>query len=428
MLNSFGTASKGCVAVGVGLIKSAKASMPDAEITMWSLQASEDMSWEQYGIKVEQHPWAIRGRSRLFSTATGAIRVLSILVYSQFSRFLKKLSKGVKPPYAQYDVVIDPSMDGINDRYLGISTPVRTLTFTLLAQMIIRKPIALVPASIGPFGNKSVKRLAKFVLNRDDVITVRGEISKDYLQKLGVNRPKIYLAADLGFLLDPAPPERVGEILRTEGIGGGNKLLIGLSPSQEMGSWAFIGHGSKESRRDKYLELMSKITDHLIEKLDAVVCFIPHHGVTQYYDTDDRIACKKIIERVRNKQAVRLISGEYKADELKGIIGSCDMFVGCRMHPCIASTSLSIPTVAISYGLKFNDVIGSTMGQENCIVSVDDQDFDEVLLKLKSTVDYVWENKVRIKEELKENSKIARDRALLFGQVVKEMVESKKKA
>lgn len=427
ILDSFSSTSGPGMAVGMGCIKSIRASMPEADITMWSNLAPNDMVWEDSGVKIEQHPWAKRRKSNLLYIVEIAIRALFDFFRCLFYSFAQKFDKTIKHPYEQYDAVIAPFMDGLNDRY-GLLPTLRTLTFTFLAEIIIRKPIALIPASVGQLNTGVTRWLSKFVLNRMDVITVRGEVSKEYLRRLGVDKPKIYLAADLGFLLEPASPQRVAEILHLEHITTGDKPIIGLSPGtdEDIGSWAFPEFRSKEERQNGYRELMVRITDYLSQKLDAVVWFIPH-SVGQAYRgipiPSDEVACQKIIERVRDKQSVRLLPSRYMTDEKKGIIGNCDMFISSRMHAAIASTSMGVPTIVIAYGHKFNDVIGGTMAQEDCILSVDNAIFEQALSELKSKVDYVWANRDGIRQKLKERAKIAQERGLFFGKLVKQLVE-----
>jgi len=189
-----------------------------------------------------------------------------------------------------------------------------------------------------------------------------------------------------------------------------------------------------EERQRKYIELMAAMIDYVVDSLGATACFIPHvTGSAQWSEhhsehNNDREVCSRIYEQMRNKQAVGLLRGNYLPDEIKGVIGSCDMFIGCRMHATIASTSLGIPTIAIAYGDKFYRIIGKTMGQEAYIVDIRTPSFDELLAELKSKLDSLWANRERVSQELKEKAKIAEEQALLYGKLIKELVESSKKA
>ena len=43
---------------------------------------------------------------------------------------------------------------------------------------------------------------------------------------------------------------------------------------------------------------------------------------------DDRFVAKKIYEMAERKDKIRLINNDYSPDELKSIIGQCDLFIG----------------------------------------------------------------------------------------------------
>ena len=68
-------------------------------------------------------------------------------------------------------------------------------------------------------------------LNKVALITLREEVSLEYLMKLGVNKPPIYVTADPAFLLKSAPEGRITEILNAEGIKIGTRPVIGVTLS-----------------------------------------------------------------------------------------------------------------------------------------------------------------------------------------------------
>ncbi|MCK4824863.1 polysaccharide pyruvyl transferase family protein, partial [bacterium] len=114
---------------------------------------------------------------------------------------------------------------------------------------------------------------------------------------------------------------------------------------------------------------------------------------------------------------------EYMADELKGIIGLCDMFIGCRMHSTIASTSMSVSTIAVVYGHKSHGVIGNMMGQGKYFIEIEKYTPNELLSELKAKIDHAWANRDSISNELKELAEAAKERALLNGSLIKGLLE-----
>ncbi len=262
------------------------------------------------------------------------------------------------------------------------------------------------------------------MLNSFNIVTIRGKKSLEYIKNIGINKPEIKLLADLGFLLPPSSFEQINKILRLEGIVTNEKPLVGFSPSIEIGSWAFPSIPSKTEKNEKYLDVMANTADYLIEKYNCLICFIPNVAADPFTkESADTIAAKKIISRMKYAKHTRVTSDTYSASEIKGIISKCDIFFSCRMHAAIAATSLAVPTVVMAYGMKFDDVIGGTMGQLNYLVRIDDTP-EQVYSELKSKLDHLWKNRVSVKEELKMNSKYADELALQFGKLVKQTIQN----
>jgi polysaccharide pyruvyl transferase WcaK-like protein len=86
-------------------------------------------------------------------------------------------------------------------------------------------------------------------------------------------------------------------------------------------------------------------------------------------------------EAERNR--IHLLSSEYGACELKGIIGKCEFFIGSRMHACIAAISQGVPTVAVAYSRKFTGVFDSVGAAEMVLDawSVSEDDALEMIMQ-----------------------------------------------
>ncbi len=418
-LNSLGSMSRGCIAVQTGCIKSIKTSMPSAEITIWSTRPDNDKIYEEYGVIVCQHPWIKRKKSLLASILLSSYHLFAALI-SSFTHPKKSQSP--------YDILISLNMDGFNDRQYGIFFVIQGLVVSLLSKIILKKPIVLIPASIGPYKNPISKLATSSILNKFNIITIRGKESLGYIQQIKIDKPCIKLLADLGFLLPPSSPANTNKILQLENIAEDAHPLIGFSPSIEMGGWAFPKIHKRSVKKEKYIELMANTADYLIEKYNVTICFIPNVAADPYTkESADAIAAKNIIRRMKNAGNTKITSDSYSASEIKGIISNCDMFFSCRMHAAIASTSVSVPTVVMAYGTKFDDVISGTMGQSNCLVRIE-SDPDQIASKLKSKLDYVWTNRILIREELKTNSKYANKLALEFGELVANLYKTNSEA
>jgi polysaccharide pyruvyl transferase WcaK-like protein len=284
-----------------------------------------------------------------------------------------------------------------------------------------QRPLAIIPTDIIPFTTRYNRWLARFVLNKFDLIALRDNESYNYCLQLGLSKPKICLTADVAFLLEPVSPQRMRQIFMEPRANRDDKPLIGFSPKwpDRKIPGLFTASGLKKRKRE-YVILAAAMLDYLIENLNATISIIP---ALTYADRDMIL---KIYEETTNKESISFLKGEYFPDELKAFIGNCDMFVGCRLHSCIAASSMGVPTLAIADTGKFIRTFGGTMQQEQYVVDIRNWKPDEHLVDLKSKLISLWENREKVREVLKGRTQVAQSQALLYGQLIEQLVKSSK--
>jgi colanic acid/amylovoran biosynthesis protein len=255
------------------------------------------------------------------------------------------------------DVVIDLSGDMLTEdsgSHLAYSH-----YLPILRALLLDRPVMLCAQSIGPF--KITTPLARYILNRVKVVTVREPITLDYLHALGLKNTDIHVTADLAFLLEPSPQKRAQEILRREGIRLSRQPVLGVSISQLVEDR--YRRANPEARHRDFAAVMAAVLDRFIAAYDGRVLFIPHvTGPTDKHD--DRRAHRWVRERMIHAEAAYALNGDYRPDELKALIGCCDIFMGARMHANIAALSSCVPTVAIAYSHKTPGIMASCALQE----------------------------------------------------------------
>lgn len=292
--------------------------------------------------------------------------------FNLFPSFIKIVEE-----YYTSDLVLDLSGDSYSDSEGGFSI---ANSCAILPAIVLNKPIILYSQSIGPFNSFS-SYLAKFCMNRAVFIIIREEISKNYLEEMGIKTP-IYLAPDCAFILEPSPDERIKEILEKESIEV-RFPLVGVSVNS-----MFLND-------ENYLHTLSKLIDYMIEKYNLNVLLIPHVISLSDKIKGDEIINKEIYSRIKYKENVNLIQGDYSPNELKGIIKLVDVFIGGRMHANIAAISNNIPTLATSWSHKYQGIM-KTLGQENYVINIENIEFDA----LKLIIDDLWSKREKIKKEL----------------------------
>jgi polysaccharide pyruvyl transferase WcaK-like protein len=98
---------------------------------------------------------------------------------------------------------------------------------------------------------------------------------------------------------------------------------------------------------------------------------------------------------------------------MKALIGRCDLFLGSRMHACIAAISQHVPTVGLAYSNKFRGVFES-VGMREWVIDIRGCDGNDVLL----AVDRAYGCRAEVRSRLESTIPVVRDSVLgLFGQL-----------
>jgi polysaccharide pyruvyl transferase WcaK-like protein len=419
ILNITHFANKGSMGRIEGMIRCLEETIPQTQMTILHRYYKQDKDTlakqlvEKYpNLEVKDHPWFRETNSNVLTAISSLVR----FCFSMSQRsILYKLGLSLNDHLRQYDAIVDLNLiepDRLTDEYDLVST-VGNL-FALLNiwyATMTRKPVIVCSATIGPYQNKFLRRVAKHVLNKVKIITLREEYSRGYLQNLGVDKPDIYLSADLAFLMEPLSTGKISQILESMNITSDDRPLVGIAPTAMMHT---------ALKQPQYIQLIAELTDFLIDDLNATIIY-----VTNTYQ--DAPITQNIYQTVKNKHKVRILPFNVSASETKGVIGICDVFICSRFHALVASTSLAVPSLGIvAYSRnKFHGIIGKMMGQEDYLLDVDDEfKYNDFLAELKSKAKDLWMNRNLGAENLKERTKIVRERTLVNGTLIKELLDS----
>lgn len=393
--------NKGSAAQVVSSIAILRKFIPDANFSMISWFPSLDIKYSKrysvevigYFNKTSLEPVVYIYQMLLSLTRCILWNILKKLHFNANSFLNERYSE----TYAKADIIIDLSGDSLAD------TKITSLLncIGILPGILLRKPIVFFSQSIGPFRRLSYP-IVKFCLNKSSLITARGETTKRYLENMKISTP-IFLVADCAFLLKSEPLQRIEEILQDEGINRDDNPFIGI-----------VMNAMLDDKSGNYVILMAQISDYLVNKLNAQVILVSHSFRSP---EDGRFVAKKVYEMAVNKSKIKLIKKEYSANELKGIIGQFDAFIGARMHSNIAALSMYVPTIAISWSHKYYEIM-KTIAQEKYVYGIKENNFKELTLK----IDDLWYNRNEIRKILKTKIKIQTELALLGGKLVKDLV------
>ena len=131
--------------------------------------------------------------------------------------------------------------------------------------------------------------------------------------------------------------------------GDGDPPLVGIALSR------LLGHRFRPRDPDQFEALIATVADYLIEQKGVTVILVSH-VLGPGEERDDRVMARSVYRKLENKTGARLLDGDYRPEELKGVIGRCQLFLGLRMHANIAALAMGVPTFAIAYSRKTHGI------------------------------------------------------------------------
>jgi polysaccharide pyruvyl transferase WcaK-like protein len=294
---------------------------------------------------------------------------------------------------------------------------------TLLAKTL-GKPVVIYANGTNKLGNRLWEALARYVLNNVNLVTIREEESYNYLKNISRNKPRIHLVADLAILLSPVDHNRVKRMMIEENIDKINGLMIAVTLPRYLLVSVYPEIKNPEERYKKAIALMARLMDHLVDKLHASVVFLPH-CIEPYGQRDDREVAKQIRNLVRNKNMIALIQKEYSPEELKGLISVFDLIIAGRVHSAVSAMTMGVPSIVLTRELDVRTygIIGKTLKQEEWIYNIERLNPEKLLLKIETLISMRDE----ISRNLVLQTKIAKEKALLNGKLLKNLLEYQKR-
>ncbi len=376
--------------------------------------------------------WPLNGGS--VSGRTGKI-LASILVMLQHLSFvllyklvgaaaLRLFKSEIWEEYAKADVIL-MGHNGAFGTGGGIAVPVYFYPLYLpFFANAMGKPVVFYGGSTHEYRRFRclLSRVFKSALGRMDLIALRERVSYQMMRSLGLQSDKMFVTADPAFLLQPVSHPRAIEIMEHESIAKEARPLIGITVTRRRASMAFPQLKNPEHSCMKHAEVFAEVIDNLIARLAATVVFIPH-CIGFGEELDDRIVAADIRRRCQNKDRVKVVTTEYAAAEVKGLIGQFGLLIGERVHSVINAMSMGVPSVVICHSSDQRLDIIRMLGQDEAIYFVEDLAAGALLSKICD----IWAKKEGISAELECQTEIMRERAMLNGKLLKDLLESRKK-
>ncbi|WP_419741921.1 polysaccharide pyruvyl transferase family protein [Paraclostridium dentum] len=297
------------------------------------------------------------------------------------------------------DIILDISEgDSFSDIY-GLK---RFLIHSNIKESVIKlkKPLVLLPQTLGPYKSKLVKMRARKIMNKSKFTFARDKISYDVaINDLKVDKNKLKVIPDMAFYMQPDKQD----ILKDLGITKcKNDIYFGLNVSGLL----YSGGYTKDNMfgfKTNYKNLIQQIINWIMkEDKNTKIILVPHVIVKDGGVEDDTNACNIIYNEFSQIYPDRIffVSRDYHEHELKKIISECDFFIGGRMHACIAGISTNVPTMPTAYSRKFIGIWdGFELGQ--FVADPREHSEENIMEILKNS----YKNREIIKSTLQEKNK-----------------------
>lgn len=258
------------------------------------------------------------------------------------------------------------------------------LAIIFLAQRFGMKTM-LYANGVGPITKKHSRYLAKKILNKVNLITLRDDKSDEELRSLGVNKPKIIITADPAFTIEAAHGALSGRYLANiAGVPTGAKLCV-----VSIRAW-------KHSARN-FIQELAKLLDYMVERYNMYPLFVPLQ-----YSAD--LDVSELVKKKMSHNAY-VINRELSVPEMFSVLSEAEICIGMRLHSLIYATTLEIPAMALVYDPK----VSAFMESLNQPDLLDVESF--TCSVAKSVLDRIMTNLSQRKEQLQRTNAVLKKTA-----------------
>lgn len=223
--------------------------------------------------------------------------------------------------------------------------------------ILLRRPLVQLPQTYGPFNSALSRTLARIILRQSHTVFSRDEAGRKTVQQLlGGRAPTVHVVPDLGLAMSP---ETLGsEIHAVIREGENAPPLVGLNVSSLLHMGGYNG-ANMFGLKEPFPALIEALTNDLLKNQGVRLLLVPHVCGTEKSTEDETRLCKKLASQLAREHGDRVLYVDKFLNhrQIKALIGKCDIFIGARMHACIAAVSQAVPAVCLAYSGKFEGVM-----------------------------------------------------------------------
>ncbi len=320
--------------------------------------------------------------------------------------------------YPTYKSMIDTDLILITDNILFDRKYFNPLfnylsTIALFAPMSKKRNIPILPynASLGPITTDRGRIAMQKILDASPYLSVRDQQSKDMLDNNKLKYKKIIDGADCAINTKIIDDSRIDQIAKGEGLFNNPNGTLSFNINAYIDSWQKLMEGGEGFGREKFVELIAKTLDTIIEDLNVDIMFT----VTQVMDIT---ITNEVLAKVNNREKITVIANaKYTYQEITSLLSKCGLHVGMRTHSLILSSAAFTPMITINAYPKSGGYV-RTIGQGDWIIDFEDMNLENLMKMIKSG----WEKRVETKEKMipqvKSEQQKAKDVVNLVGELL----------
>lgn len=223
----------------------------------------------------------------------------------------------------------------------------------------------ILPNSIGPLKNKLAKYFVKRVIKKSSFISVREDVSKNFLKKeLNMDVPTI---PDLGFFLNSSDYDFESYLIERGFDKTKKNIAITLRP------YRFDGYSNAEELYSNYLSEMVKFIEIQVNRGYNVS--LVAHTLGPSAHEDDRIALKDVYNTINEnikRSVIYLEDDNLNCRQIQKLYSNYDLVVGTRFHSVIFALNEKTPSIAIAYGGNKSFGIMNDIGLHDFVLGINE--------------------------------------------------------
>ena len=238
--------------------------------------------------------------------------------------------------------------------------PLPTIAFATWLAHLYKKPLYILPQSIGPFIRRWDRWLLVQSYKHARRIYLRDKVSMHLAREIGLPPSKVKYIPDPAFNYPPADSEHGLEVLLRYDYQEGTPAL-GLTILASMPSYL------NQVTMDRYYKTLANVLLRMVAEKRAQI-FIFRQVSGPIHQEDDGIGALRVLDLLGDRPpSIHFVDENLPPQVLKACYGKMDGFIASRLHSGIFSMSMYVPTLYIGYLTKTQGVLEAAGLDENLI-------------------------------------------------------------